>query len=118
MLAAAKLMTRRDMVRGPREQSKTGIARARDTSGGPTRKKMFAAVALIAAFVLWVHLGSGIPVFRSEVPPEPGWEKFRADYRIDFFGADGQFVRAVQNGYNLVFYTYKYAPRFTRKTAS
>ena len=49
--------------------------------------------------------------------PERGWQKFRADYRIDFFGQDGQFVRAVQNGYNLFFHTYKYAPRFTRKTA-
>ena len=56
-------------------------------------------------------------VFRSEVAPEPGWEKFRADYGIDHFGNDGQFVRAVQNGYNLVYYTHKYASRFTRKTA-
>ena len=69
------------------------------------------------AFVLWAHLGSGLPVFRSEVTPERGWQKFRADYQINFFGQDGQFVRAVQNGYNLFFYTYKYAPRFTRKTA-
>jgi cytochrome c len=52
------------------------------------------------------------------VSAEPGWEKFRADYRLEYFGVDGQFVRAVQNGYNLVFHTYKYAPRFTRKTAA
>jgi cytochrome c len=56
-------------------------------------------------------------VFRSDIPPEPGWQTFRAQYDIDYFGKDGQFVRAVQNGYNLVTYTYKYAPRFTRKTA-
>ena len=118
MLPAAKLRTRRDMVPAGRQHSDADAAKARDNSGGLTQKKMFAAVALIAVFVLWVHLGSGIPVFRSEVPPEPGWEKFSADYRIDYFGVDGQFVRAVQNGYNLFFYTYKYAPRFTRKTAS
>jgi cytochrome c len=76
-----------------------------------------AVVGVMAGFVLWSHLGSGVAVFRSEVSAEPGWEKFRADYRINYFGDDGQFVRAVQNGYNLVFYTYKYAPRFTRKTA-
>ena len=106
------------MVPAGRQQSDADTAKARDTSRSPTRKKMFAAVALIAVFVLWVHLGSGIPVFRSEVSPEPGWEKFRADYRIDYFGVDGQFVRAVQNGYNLFFYTYKYASRFTRRKAS
>ena len=69
-------------------------------------------------FVGWVHWGSGKPVFRSEVAPEPGWNQFRAQYDIDHFGNDGQFVRAVQNGYNLVHYTHKYASRFTRRTAS
>lgn len=82
-----------------------------------TRGKTLAVVGLIAGFVLWSHLGSGLPVFRSEVLSEPGWEKFRADYRINYFGDDGQFVRAVQNGYNLVFFTYKYAARFTRSAA-
>lgn len=76
-----------------------------------------AAFAVILGFLLWAHLGSGIPVFRSDVPPEPGWEHFRAQYGINYFGDDGQFVRAVQNGYNLFFYTYKYATRFTRKSA-
>ena len=106
------------MVPAGLQHSGADTQKVRDASGSSTRKKMFAAVALIAVFMLWVHLGSGIPVFRSEVSPEPGWQKFRADYRIDYFGVDGQFVRAVQNGYNLFFYTYKYAPRFTRKTAS
>ena len=72
----------------------------------------------MAVFVGWAHLGAGMPVFRSDVAPEPGWQRYRAEYRIDYFGEDGQFVRAVQNGYNLVFHTYKYAPRFTRKTAA
>ncbi len=74
-----------------------------------------AALAVIIAFVLWAHFGSGVPVFQPEVVSEPGWEKFRAEYGIDYFGNDGQFVRAVQNGYNLVFHTHKYASRFTRK---
>jgi cytochrome c len=75
-------------------------------------------VGLVVVFVLWAHLASGVRVFRSEVAPEPGWARFRADYRIDYFGNDGQFVRAAQNGYNLVFYTHKYASRFTRKFAA
>ena len=79
---------------------------------------MLALVALLAAIVAWAHWGSGAPVFRSEVTAEAGWEKFRADYDIDYYGKDGQFVRAVQNGYNLVTHTHKYAPRFTRKTAA
>jgi hypothetical protein len=56
-------------------------------------------------------------VFRSEAVSEPGWEKFFSDYGIGHFGKDGQFVRAVQNGYNLVHYTHKYASRFTRRSA-
>jgi len=68
--------------------------------------------------VLWSHYGSGAHTFRSEVSAEPDWEKFRADYNVSHFGDDGQFVRAVQNGYNLVFHTYKYASRFTRRTAA
>jgi cytochrome c len=82
------------------------------------RVPTLAALAVIIGFLLWAHLASGVPVFHSEVSPEPGWEKFRADYHISYFGDDGQFVRAVQNGYNLFFYTYKYAPRFTRKSAT
>jgi cytochrome c len=83
-----------------------------------TRFPTLAALAVIIGFLLWAHLASGIPVFHSEVSPEPGWEEFRAEYGINYFGEDGQFVRAVQNGYNLFFHTYKYAPRFTRKRAS
>jgi cytochrome c len=75
------------------------------------------ALAVVIAFLLWAHFASGVPVFRSDVPPEPGWDRFRTVYDIDHFGHDGQFVRAVQNGYNLFYHTHKYAPRFTRKGA-
>jgi cytochrome c len=75
-------------------------------------------LAVIAGFVLAVHWSSGVPAFRAEVHPEPGWERFRAQYGVAHFGEDGHFVRAVQNGYNLVFFTSKYAPRFTRRTAA
>ena len=93
------------------------IERKQEARASATRIKTLAMVGLIAGFVLWAHLGSGIQAFRSEVSSEPGWESFRAEYRINHFGEDGQFVRAVQNGYNLVYYTHKYASRFTRKTA-
>lgn len=82
------------------------------------RGKTLVLVCLMAGFVLWAHLASGVKVFHSEVVSEPGWEQFRADYRITHFGEDGQFARAVQNGYNLVFYTHKYASRFTRRSAN
>jgi hypothetical protein len=94
-------------------------ARRRETpwaAPGATRKSLI-LVVLLAAFVLWAHMGSGVRVFRSEIRSEPGWPAFRAEYEIDYYGQDGQYVRAVQNGYNLISYTYKYAPRFTRKTA-
>lgn len=70
----------------------------------------------MAGFVLWAHLGSQLPVFRSHVPLEPGWERFQAAYRVNEFGEDGHFVRAAQSGYNVFFFTHKYAWRFTRKT--
>jgi hypothetical protein len=93
--------------------------RQRKARAGATKGKTLVIVGAMVAFVLWAHLGSGIPVFRSQSVSEPGWDKFRADYKInENFGDDGQFVRAVQNGYNLTHYTYKYASRFTRKTAS
>jgi hypothetical protein len=76
-----------------------------------------AGLVVISAFVLWAHFGSGSPVFDAEVSSEAGWEKFRTAYGISYFGDDGQFVRAVQNGYNLFFFTHQYGWRFTRKTA-
>lgn len=76
----------------------------------------FIAVTLIGGFVLWAHLGSHLAVFRSHVSFEPGWKHFRAAYNVDDFGADGHFVRAAQNGYNVFYLTHKYAGRFTRKT--
>jgi hypothetical protein len=106
------------MVRSASPDSNAATERRRQTSPRATWNKTFGLVVLLGAFVLWAHWGSGLPIFRSEVTPEPGWQTFRAEYDIDYFGKDGQFVRAVQNGYNLVNYTYKYAPRFTRKTAA
>lgn len=75
------------------------------------------ALAVIA-FVLLAHHGTSLPVFRAHVSHEPGWQKFRAAYRVNDFGEDGHFVRAAQNGYNVFFLTHKYAARFTRKKAS
>lgn len=77
-----------------------------------------ALVALVGTVVLWAHIGSGVAVFRAEVAAEPGWQRFREDYGLRYFGEDGQFVRAVQNGYNLVHRTATFAPRFTAPAAS
>lgn len=102
----------------PAQSEEARPERRRGREPGSAHARKAAAVGLIAAFVLWAHFGSGVPVFHSAVTAEPGWDRFRAAYGINYFGDDGQFVRAVQNGYNLVFHTYKYAPRFTRKTAA
>lgn len=98
-------------------------ARSRDSIDGSVNwrpllsaVKPFGAVALIASFVLWSHLGSGIVPFRSLVSSEAGWEQFRTAYHVNDFGDDGHFVRAAQNGYNVFFFTPRYAWRFTRKT--
>ena len=76
------------------------------------------AAIVLAGFVLWSHLGSGMPVFRAQVAAQAGWPQFQARYRLDEFGEDGYFVRAAQNGYNLFYFTHRYAWRFTRKTAA
>jgi hypothetical protein len=78
----------------------------------------FIPVAVIVGFVLWAHWFSHLPRFRSHVSLEPGWEQFQAAYRVNNFGGDGYFVRAAQNGYNVFYFTPKYAWRFTRKTAA
>ena len=80
--------------------------------------KSLGAVALVAGFVLWAHFGSHLPAFRAHVAAEPGWERFAKAYGVTEFGQDGHFVRAAQNGYNVFFYTHKYAWRFTRRTAA
>lgn len=94
-------------------------ARARrDARSGRRRAVMKATIAAAFAigFVVWAHFGSSRPTFTTDVRSEPGWEGFRAAYGVDSFGIDGYFVRAVQNGYNLVHHTHKYADRFTRRT--
>jgi len=82
------------------------------------RKKTWGTLALLIGFVLWAHLGSHLPVFRSHVTVERGWKEFRAAYSLNDFGEDGHFVRAAQNGFNVFFFTHRYASRFTRKTAA
>jgi len=74
-------------------------------------------VAVIAVFVIWAHYGSGLPVFKPLISPAPGWQQFRDTYRIESFGTDGYFTRAVQHGYGLFYSTFEYGSRFTRKTA-
>jgi len=106
------------LIDTPPEQSAGAHQERRRQDQGSAHAIKAAAVGGIAAFVLWAHFGSGVPVFHSAVTAEPGWDRFRATYGINHFGDDGQFVRAVQNGYNLFFHTYRYAPRFTRKTAA
>jgi hypothetical protein len=101
----------------PHAPGESARSKGQDGSPGKMPKGALAIVGLIGAFVLWAHLGSGVQAFRSQVASEPGWDKFSAEYEIQYFGDDGQFVRAVQSGYNLIFYTYKYAPRFTRRKA-
>ena len=76
-----------------------------------------AAVAVIAGFVLWAHFGSGIQTFHPKVSAAPGWQQFRGSYSVDDFGQDSYFTRAVQNGYNLFYFTHEHGKRFTRKTA-
>jgi hypothetical protein len=78
--------------------------------------KPLVGAALLGVFVLWAHFGSHLPVFRSHVSQERGWDEFKTAYSVSDFGEDGHFVRATQNGYNVFFLTYKYAGRFTRKT--
>lgn len=93
--------------------------RARRRAAWRTRARVLLRGALGAAavigFAAWAHWGSGRPVFSPHGTTEPGWAAFRAAYGVDSFGHDGYFVRAVQNGYQLVHHTYKYAWRFTRK---
>jgi hypothetical protein len=95
-----------------RKQRESGAGRSLRELGRP-----IAAAAAVAGFVLWAHFGSGIPVFHPRVSAAPGWQQFRASYSLDDFGADSYFTRAVQNGYNLFYFTHVHGARFTRKSA-
>lgn len=81
-------------------------------------RKPFVKLVIVALFVIWAHRWSGVPVFQSQVSLEPGWNEFKTKYSLNEFGEDGHFVRAAQNGYNVFFVTYKYAPRFTPRLAT
>jgi len=83
----------------------------------PWFRKPITAAAAVVGFVLWAHFGSGTPTFRVQVSTAPGWQEFRALYGVGEFGEDGYFTRAVQNGYNLFYFTPEYGGRFTRKSA-
>lgn len=100
-----------------RPSSDTDPRAAQRREASATWRKTIILPGLIAAFLLWAHFASGVSVFRSQVKAEPGWTEFRAKYQVNNFGEDGHFVRAIQNGYNLIHYTHKYASRFTRKSA-
>lgn len=103
--------------------NETALTRMRERQRAARRTRLVvvlrgaAGAALVVGFALWAHFGSGRPVFSPHGSPEAGWAAFRDAYRIDSFGRDGYFVRAIQNGYNLVHHTHKYAWRFTRKGA-
>jgi hypothetical protein len=105
------------------DQANPGGGKERKRQGSGARRflarsgKALFGVTAIAVFALWAHFGSGFPVFHSKVSSEPGWQQFRAAYGVDGFGADGYFTRAVQNGYNLFYFTNEHGRRFTRKTA-
>ena len=81
-------------------------------------RKTWIVLGLLLGFVVWAHVGSHFPVFRSQISVERGWKEFRAAYSVTDFGEDGHFVRAAQNGHNVFFFTHKYAARLTRKTAA
>src|SRR5687767_11135793 len=94
------------------------VERRRESRFSAASVKTLGAVTLIVGFVVWSHLESGVEVFHSTVSSEHGWRQFRSSYGVDKFGEDSYFSRAAQNGYNLFYYTYKYAGRFTRKSAT
>ncbi len=74
-----------------------------------------AAIVLVAIFA---HFGPSAGTWRAQLPPAPGWSEFQSANGIDEFGEDGYFIRAVQHGYGLFYYTTEYAPRFTRRTST
>ena len=70
---------------------------------------------LLVGLLCWVHLSGLFPVFSSHVIQQTSWQQFKQDYDVDGFGADGYFVRAVNNGFNLFNDTPGSGWRFTRR---
>ena len=75
-------------------------------------------IFLLISFVLSAHhFVTARQATRGDVAGQAGWKNFSNKHRVERFGADGYFVRAVHHGYNLFSKTYQYAWRFTRRTA-
>ena len=83
-------------------------------------KKIALPLKLVAilVFVVLAHVlaSTNLPG-SADTKLDAEWDTFRQKYRVNRFGNDGYFVRAVRNGHGLFYKTYDYAWRFTRKTA-
>jgi len=84
------------------------------------RPSIIHKLGLLFFFVVASHwLGNKNLPGKSDSDLRKKWKQFALQYRIDEgFGIDGNFVRAGKNGHGLIYKTYDYAWRFTRKTAS
>jgi hypothetical protein len=94
-----------DAVHNPKDRKQQGARASLQLS---RLGKPLAAMTAVTGFVLWAHFGAGVHVFRSQVSFAPGWQQFRASYGVEDFGEDSYFTRAVQNGYNLFYFTHEY----------
>lgn len=73
----------------------------------------------ILVFVVLTHVFASTNLPGSaDTKLDTQWHQFRQKYRVNRFGNDGYFVRAVRNGHGLFYKTYDYAWRFTRKTTA
>ncbi len=75
-------------------------------------------VAAILVFVILSNILAGANLPGSADPKlDDQWQEFSQKYRVNRFGSDGYFVRAIRHGHGLFYKTYDFAWRFTRKTA-
>lgn len=77
------------------------------------QRAVIAGLAIAVGIVIVAHQHG--EVFTVSSNEEPGWSEFSRQHGVAEFGNDGYFARAVQHGFNLFFYTDRYAWRFTRR---
>ncbi len=73
---------------------------------------------LIVLLVVWGHFSPEMNSRQDNSAPRLAWEYFTEEFPVKEFGSDGYFVRAIQNGFNIFYFTSQFAPRFTSTSSS
>jgi len=76
-------------------------------------------ISLVIGFVLFAHffISAHLPA-QTDPALALKWKIFKKAHKVDEFGKDGYFARAIKNGHALFYKTWDFAWRFTKRSAA